>query len=298
MTGNDNRPKNLTDESLRMMLDAKERINRRLPREITIGGKKYKVRQISKAVRRRIHHLELEAFLLSGKQKEAQTIKEAKRVNDSLDRLHAKTAAYYLLGNMALWLPWIFSLTWRKIMRRPEEVSAQINAAAINQEEINFSLANWQITEQQLALSMKPIGEGVKQTLKRMERLFAAGRRGRYEEKGGGQFVNSFTIEATENEKIKAVYGNYNLWSWLRYWYLDTENYVTWMLYDKGFHDYDYTEPKETKPKKKTNTALWSADRMSKIFSKAVNPNTGKSLFDAEEGDAGRIQSEILADKS
>ena len=51
--------------------------------------------------------------------------------------------------------------------------------------------------------------------------------RGRYEEKGGGQQVGSLFAEATDNEKIKAIYGNYNLWSWLRYWFLDTENYDT-----------------------------------------------------------------------
>jgi hypothetical protein len=69
---------------------------------------------------------------------------------------------------------------------------------------------------------------------------------GRYEEKGGGQQVGSLFAEATDNEKIKAIYGNYNLWSWLRYWYLDTENYVTFMLLDKGYYDYDYEAVKET----------------------------------------------------
>ena len=60
---------------------------------------------------------------------------------------------------------------------------------------------------------------------------------GRYEEKGGGQQVGSFFSEATDNEKIKAIYGNYGFWSWLRYWWLDTENYVTFMLMDKGYYD-------------------------------------------------------------
>lgn len=165
----DNRPKELSEEDLRRILEAQQSIEERWPREVEINGKKYKVLQISKAVRRRIHHLELEAFLLSGRQKDAQTLKSAKKISDKLDKLHAKTAAYYLLGNKAIWIKPLFWLTWRKIMRQPEEVISQINAAAINQTEINFSLANWQITEQQLALSMKPIGESVKQTLKRWE---------------------------------------------------------------------------------------------------------------------------------
>lgn len=159
----------LTDEELFAMMQAKKQIQEQWPKKINVNNQTYSVKQISKAVRRRIHHLELEAYLLSGKQKEAQSLKEAKKISDKLDRLHAKTAAYYLLNNKAIFMPWRFSITWRRIMMQPEEVSAQINMQAINQVEINFSLANWQNTEQQLALSMKPIGDGVKMTLKRME---------------------------------------------------------------------------------------------------------------------------------
>ena len=46
--------------------------------------------------------------------------------------------------------------------------------------------------------------------------------------------------ESTHNEKIKHIYGNYCFWSWFRYWYLDSANYVTMMLLDKGYFDYDY----------------------------------------------------------
>lgn len=77
---------------------------------------------------------------------------------------------------------------------------------------------------------------------------------GRYEEKGGGQQVGSLFAEATDNEKIKAIYGNFGLWSWLRYWFLDTENYVTFMLLDKGYYDYDYE-----KPSVRTEAALTAA---------------------------------------
>lgn len=73
-----------------------------------------------------------------------------------------------------------------------------------------------------------------------MESGGGASDRGRYEEKGGGQQVGSLFAEATDNEKIKAIYGNFGLWSWLRYWFLDTENYTTFMLLDKGYYDYDY----------------------------------------------------------
>lgn len=52
---------------------------------------------------------------------------------------------------------------------RYEEHTATINNTALNDEEVVFSLANWENTKHQLALSMKPIGDGVRQTLKRWE---------------------------------------------------------------------------------------------------------------------------------
>ena len=35
------------------------------------------------------------------------------------------------------------------------------------------------------------------------------------------------------------MYGNYNFWSWFRYWYVDSCNLVTMILLDKGYFDYD-----------------------------------------------------------
>ena len=95
---------------------------------------------------------------------------------------------------------------------------------------------------------------------------------------------------------MKAVYGNYGFWAWLRYWYLDTENYVTWMMLDKGFHDYDYTEP-EHKPQRKTSTELWDSKKVANLFSKVASakPQSSKDL--TEVIGAEEIQSRILADK-
>lgn len=167
MTEDKDKPKDLTHEELDRMVAAKERIRHAFPRIVSVDGRKYKVRQISKGVRARIHTLELEAYALSGKQQDAMPIRKAKRIQRKLDRLHAKTAAYYILGNRAVWMPWLFSWTWRKLMMRPEEHTSTINNAALNDEEVGFSLANWENTKHQLALSMKPIGDGVRQTLER-----------------------------------------------------------------------------------------------------------------------------------
>ncbi len=157
----------ITDEELDRIVAAKEHIKHGFPRVIAAGGKTYTVRQVSKSVRSRIHTLEIEAYALSGKQKDAMPLRKAKKIQRKLDTLHAKTAAYYLLGNKAVWMPWLYAITWRRLMMRPEEHTATINNAALNDEEVGFSLANWENTKHQLALSMKPIGDGVRETLKR-----------------------------------------------------------------------------------------------------------------------------------
>lgn len=163
------KPKELSFEEMEQMLQTQERIKQRFPREIDINGRKYKVRQIPKGIRKRIHALEAEAFALSERQKETMGVRKAKRIQRKLDTLHVKTAAYYLLGGKAMWIPGLHWFTWHWLMFRTEEEILMINDAAINDDEINFSSANWKITELQLALSMRPIGDGVRETLRRWE---------------------------------------------------------------------------------------------------------------------------------
>ena len=114
---------------------------------------------------------------------------------------------------------------------------------------------------------------------------------GRYEEKGGGQHVGSLFAEATDNDNIKAIYGNYNLWSWLRYWYLDTENYVTFMLLDKSYYDYDYEKPSE-----RTEAALTAAKNDDELEAKlrgmGLNVRPKKKILTPEE-----LQAEVMAEK-
>lgn len=111
---------------------------------------------------------------------------------------------------------------------------------------------------------------------------------GRYEEKGGGQQVGSLFSEATDNEKITAIYGNYNLWSWLRYWFLDTENWVTFMLLDKGYYDYDYEAVKEKRKLTAEDREIWSSEKLNAIL--GVKPK--KKTLTAEE-----LQAEVMAEE-
>lgn len=121
------------------------------------------------------------------------------------------------------------------------------------------------------------------------------GRAGRFAEKGGQQVGSAFQC-TTHNEKIKAIYGNYGFWSWLRYWYLDSADYVTLMLMDKGFYDYDYSEPKPRKPKRPIDTTLMSDDEVAAILSTAVIPGTD-TLVHKQPLSPSELQAEVMAEE-
>lgn len=62
-----------------------------------------------------------------------------------------------------------------------------------------------------------------------------------------------FDVSA-HNERIKAIYGNYCFWAWLKYWYIDSANLVQMMLIDKGYYDYDYDGTLKLPPMKPKKT--------------------------------------------
>lgn len=110
------------------------------------------------------------------------------------------------------------------------------------------------------------------------------GKQGRFAKKGGQQ-VGSALGCLTDNEKIKAIYGNYGLWSWLRYWRLDSADYVLMMLMDKGY--YDYEAVKEKPELTAEDREIWSSERLNAIF--RVKPK--KKAFTPEE-----LQAEVMAE--
>lgn len=169
MTTPEDNNKSLTPEQIAELYASKRVVEGKYLAKIKVGRKKYKIRQISKWISRKIHRLELHAYYVSQERKNAITERRAQKIDKDLQTLHAKTAAYYLLGNYALFVPFLYAITWRRLMLRNEEHCARINDNGANNKEVNFSLANWDITRLRLALSMKAVGEGVEQYLQRME---------------------------------------------------------------------------------------------------------------------------------
>ena len=151
------------------LLEQEQEIIRRAPCSVEVGGKVYFVRQISNRVRTKISDLEKEAFFLEKKSAEGLPLRQAKRIDRKLRSLHSKTAAYYLLNNWALFVPFLWAIKWRKLDLRDSEHTFRINEAGMHNKGLDFFLANWQITKAQLVLSTRLVGEGLKKYQERME---------------------------------------------------------------------------------------------------------------------------------
>lgn len=156
-------------EELEKMLNTEDAIGNRAPCVIFVSGRKYKVKQISNTVRRKISNLEKEVYVLDQEGEQGVSLKRAKVIDKKLRTLHSKTAAYYLLNNAALFVPFLWSIKWRLLDLKDSEHTFRINEAGMNNKGVDFFLANWQITKAQLALSTRLVGEGVKQYQERME---------------------------------------------------------------------------------------------------------------------------------
>ena len=151
------------------MLEGEQLVQRGAPCSIAVQGKTYKVKQISNTIRRKISDLEKEVLVLEKESKKEITLKRAKQIDKKIRTLHSKTAAYYLLGNWALFVPFLWGIKWRLLDLKDSEVTFTINAMGANNKGVDFFLANWQITKAQLALSMRLVGDGIKQYQERME---------------------------------------------------------------------------------------------------------------------------------
>jgi hypothetical protein len=159
----------MDNKILEEMLEGEQLVQRGAPCAIAIQGKTYKVKQISNTIRRKISDLEKEVLVLEKESKREITLKRAKQIDRKIRTLHSKTAAYYLLGNWALFVPFLWAIKWRLLDLKDSEVTFTINAMGANNKGVDFFLANWQITKAQLALSMRLVGEGIKQYQERME---------------------------------------------------------------------------------------------------------------------------------
>ena len=156
-------------ESTEKFLNGAYEILNGKPQTVFVGRRRYRVRQVAQAVRQRIAMLEQEAQVLEAKGKKGTSQKEARKITRKLFSLHSKKAAYYLLGNWAIFVPVLWAIKWRILQLRGEETTFRINDAGIMGGDLGFSKANWDISRQERELYMRPVGEVAKQQLERLE---------------------------------------------------------------------------------------------------------------------------------
>lgn len=154
---------------IKEIIENEQNIIDRAPCSIAVGTKVYKVKQISNTVRRRISILTKEAYLLEEEGKQGVSLKRAKYIDRRIRTLHSKTAAYYLMNNIAIFFPFLWWIKWHLLDLKDSEVTYRINEVGVNNEGEDFFLANWHLTKAQLALSTKLVGDGIKQYQERME---------------------------------------------------------------------------------------------------------------------------------
>ena len=140
---------------------------------VEVGRRRYKVRQVAQAVKKRIALLEQEAQILEARGKQGVPQKEAKKITKKLYSLHSKKAAYYLLGNWAIFCPWVWWMKWHVLQLRGNETTFKINEAGLISTDLGFSKANWDISKQERELYMRPVGEAAKQARERLESVMS-----------------------------------------------------------------------------------------------------------------------------
>lgn len=151
-------------------ISGEHQVVQQAPCVIVAGGRRYKVRQVAQAVKERIALLEQEAQILEKKGKEGVVDpKVAKKITKKLFSLHSKKAAYYLLGNWAIFLPFLWWIKWHILQLRGNEVTFKIIGAGAVSEDVGFFKANWQVSRQERELFMKPVGEVAKNAQERLE---------------------------------------------------------------------------------------------------------------------------------
>lgn len=155
-------------ELLEMAMKAKE-IERGLPERMAICGKVWRMRRVSMWQNKLISNLAFDTLYWQKELKrEDISRRKAKRLNGKIRKVGAKIAAHYVLGKWLWLIPFLWSLTWRRIYNNSEEVSSTINTAqTLYGKEKDFFIANLENIKFQLALSMRQVGESGKQKQER-----------------------------------------------------------------------------------------------------------------------------------
>lgn len=159
----------MDEEAMIKLLSEAELVRKSEGMTLLIDGRKWRVRTTSQAQNSIMSGIDYDVMYWQRMLKETQSAKEAKRLNAKIRKAYARKAAHKVLGRKLRWIPFLYSVMWRRIYHSSEKVSATINATEVIGENKVFFLANLGSSKQALALSMNQVGEAVEQRMKRGE---------------------------------------------------------------------------------------------------------------------------------
>ena len=163
-------PRKMDNQQIVEMLIGGKDIERGEPTEIWVKGHKWKLRRVSNWQMKCISNLAYDMLYLQRKAKGELTLRQMKRINGKMRTIPAKQAAHYVLGRWLWLVPFLWSITWRRIYNNSEELSATVNTTkTLMGKEKDFYIANLEVQKYLLALSMKQVGDAVEQKRKREE---------------------------------------------------------------------------------------------------------------------------------
>jgi hypothetical protein len=154
---------------IKKMLESEAEIREQLPKKIKVDNSTYTVRRVGNKVRTKISDLAIRIENANNQTAEHKTDAKARRLNRWLRRSHAKIAAYYILGNWALCVPFLHRIVSWYLDWKPSEHTFMISSAGGNNPDDGFFSLNWLLINNLLKQSTQNISSEIEKYLQRKE---------------------------------------------------------------------------------------------------------------------------------
>ncbi len=136
---------------------------------VELGNKKYSIRAVSTEVVNKINDLRLEAFFWQKKREGALPLKTVRKADNKIRNMQSLTAAYYLLGNWALFVPFLLRFkAWWLRLGSSEHIYA-INQVGGNNPDQSFFLLGLRSASDQQKLFMSLLSKSEEESQKRSQ---------------------------------------------------------------------------------------------------------------------------------
>lgn len=157
----------MDEQAMAQLLAEADAVRRGRGVAVTIDGRAWRIRPVSMAQMERMQWLDYDVWYMQQRLKGGVTRREARRLNRRIRQAYAKKAAHRVLGRRLWLLPGLYALTWRRLYRESEKVSATINCMCMADGTRDFYLANLGTSKQALALSMMQVGASLEERKER-----------------------------------------------------------------------------------------------------------------------------------